>query len=377
MNLKVLHIASGVKFCGISTYTTNLIKHFEVNQNATHERINLLTNLDFESMSKKSVFEYFRDLSRKTKKYDVIHIQNEFGLFGGAHGLDFAMKVFYLFLKSITKHKRKIIVTYHSEPTFMKGLGLMNFENKRCAKWFRKTAKLHTTENNVKALLHTKTTEKSYWANGFRNVCNIRHGVLERWLTPNYKIKAKEDPVVLGMFGFLSDYKGHEFALSILDLLPSNFKLYIVGGRHRNSGGEEIGNILNKANALGLSDRILITGWIPAEDADKHQKMCDISILPYQTTELSASGAATWALTSGRPVIASNTPAFKELNEAIEDKEPMMLCHMTERTEWVWAIKKILNEPKLKHMLIDNCREYCDTFSWTNVCKQHIELYKQ
>ena len=67
MNLKVLHIASGGKFCGISTYTTNLIKHFEVNQNATHERINLLTNLDFESMSKKSVFEYFRDLSRKQR----------------------------------------------------------------------------------------------------------------------------------------------------------------------------------------------------------------------------------------------------------------------------------------------------------------------
>ena len=80
------------------------------------------------------------------------------------------------------------------------------------------------------------------------------------------------------MFGFVSPYKGHEFALSILDLCLVILNFYIIGGRHPASEGEEIGRILIKANEMGLSKRVLITGWTNSEEADIHQSHCDVAL---------------------------------------------------------------------------------------------------
>ena len=52
------------------------------------------------SKSKIIDFDSFID---KAKDYDVIHIQNEFGLFNGPFGLDFSMKVFYRILCKLKK----------------------------------------------------------------------------------------------------------------------------------------------------------------------------------------------------------------------------------------------------------------------------------
>jgi len=373
--LKVLHLSSTGKICGISTYLTNLIKHFD--NECEHDRYDITDKVVMADYSKERIIAFFDDFVDYCKGYDVIHIQNEFGLFNGPFGLDFSMKVFYRILYKLKKMGKKVFTTYHSEPSFLKAAGLFNFENRGCAKYWKKMAKLHTKENNIAAIVHTKPTEAIFKQTGFKNIVLIRHGVLERQLPKNFKIKQKEDPVILGMFGFVSPYKGHEFALSILDLLPSNFKLYIIGGRHPASEGEEIGRILIKANEMGLSQRVLITGWTTPEEADIHQSHCDVCLVPYQTTEISSSGAITWNLTSGKPVIASNIRSFREINNACPGGDPMFLCHHTERAEWVWAIKRVLNEPKLRNGLIDNARKYCDDFSWTNTCKKHVEHYKK
>ena len=97
--------------------------------------------------------------------------------------------------------------------------------------------------------------------------------------------------------------------------MPSNFKLYIIGGRHPASEGEEIGRILIKANEMGLSKRVLITGWTTPEEADIHQSHCDVCLVPYQTTEISSSGAITWNPLQ-KPVIANNIRSFREINGA-------------------------------------------------------------
>ena len=373
--LRVLHMSSSGKICGIATYATNLIKHFD--DECVHDFFPIIDKMVLVDYSKSKIIDFFDSFIEKAKDYDVIHIQNEFGLFNGPFGLDFSMKVFYRMLSKLKKLNKKVFITYHSEPSFLKSLGILNFEHRGCAKYWKKLAKLHTKKNNITAIVHTKSTESIFKDTNFENVIIIRHGVLERSLPKNFKVKQKEDPIILGMFGFVSSYKGHEFALSIMDLLPSNFKLYIIGGRHPASEGEEIGKILIKANELGLTNRVLITGWTTPEDADIHQSHCDICLVPYQTTEISASGAITWNLPSGKPVIASNIRSFREINNACPSGDPMFLCHHTERAEWVWAIKRVLNEPKLKHSLIDNARKYCDDFSWTNTCKQHIRYYKK
>ena len=377
---KVLHLCSGGHICGIATYTNNLLKHFD--DSCIHDFHEVPKKSVLSDLSKRQMMRVFDDFLERAKDYDAVHIQNEFGFFNGKFGLDFAQKVFYKILKNLKKNKIKTFTTYHSEPIFYKALGFLNFENKNSVRYWKKIAKLHQKKYNITAIVHTNPTKKIFKDTGFKNIELVRHGVLERELPKKFSLKEKEDFITLGIFGFISPYKGHEFALSILDLLPSNFKLYIVGGRHPNSEAEEIGKILIKANELGLSKRVIITGWTTPEQADEHQSHCDICLVPYQTTEISSSGAITWNLSSGRPVIASNIRSFREINEATKAIDPkygdaMMLCHHTDRAEWIWAIKKILETPKLKNSLVDNARRYCEKFSWTNTCKKHIELYKK
>ena len=370
--MKVLHLAPGGELCGIATYTTNLMGHFK--EKCNHTLFEIPPKLEISRLNEREILSFFDDFLNKAKDYDVIHIQNEYGLFCGSHPLSFGLKVYYKILLGLKKNKKKCFTTLHSEPVFLKALGLLNFEERKCARMWRKIYKLFTAENNIHAICHTNVSQNKFIRSGMRNVHVITHGVISRDIDHRRSLKRKDDSVVLSLFGFISEYKGHDLALSVMDLLPKNFKLSIIGGRHPDSSSNEIGRVLKLANELGLSDRVLITGWVTPGEADYYQQNSDICLAPYQATELSASGAITWSLTSGKPVIASNINSFKSINQK---HNCMLLCNRSDRLEWVWAIKKVAEDINLRKRLIDNSRKYCKDNSWTNICKQHMELYSE
>ena len=371
--MKILHLAPGGKGCGIATYTTNLIDHFE-ESSGTHERYEIPSKTELSHLTKEEVLDFFKEFVNYARSFDIIHIQNEYGLFVGPGGTSFGLSVFRQTLLGLKELDKKVFVTFHSEPVFLKALGLFNFEAKKCARLWKKIAPLFTKENNFTAICHTPVSRNKFTRSGFNNVTVITHGVIERKFNKKKILKKKNKSVVLSIFGFIAHYKGHEFALSILDLLPNHFKLSIIGGRHPNSDGDEIGDLLKKAADMGLSGRVLISGWASPEEADFHQQNSDICLAPYQARELSASGAITWSLTSGLPVIASNINSFKDINTV---EQSMLLCHPSDRLEWVWAIKKVTEDAPFRKRLIANAKKYCKDNSWINICKEHIKLYSQ
>ena len=259
-------------------------------------------------------------------------------------------------------------------PVFLKALGLFNFEHRKCRREWRKLSKLFTKSHKSLAICHTQVSATKFRCSGFQNISIITHGVLERKLSRPKRPVPLDGTVILSLFGFLGDYKGHEFAIAILELLPENFKLCFIGGRHPESGGEEIGNLLRMAADRGFTDRVLITGWVTEDEADRYQLGSHICIAPYQTSELSASGALTWALTSGLPIIASDINSFRAINKK---RQALFLCHRTDRVEWVWAIKKITEDKSFAKRLVKGARSYCKENSWSNICKQHMELYRE
>jgi len=370
--VNILHIAPGGSFCGIATYTSNLRSYFPLDSEFSHDFEAIPPKESLSQWSHAELYKWADELIVKCKDYDIIHLQNEFGLFAGDNLLSFGLKVFYRILCGLKKSNKKVAVTFHSEPVFLLSLGLLNFEEKKCAKLWAKIGKLFIKKNNFLSIVHTDASYKIFRRSGFKNCKVVVHGVIERDVKHN-EIHP-DRTITLSLFGYISEYKGHEFALSILDLLPSNFHLSIIGGRHPESYGEEIGRLLKVATELDLLRRVLITGWVSPEEANFHQKQSDISLAPYQTSELSASGAITWSLTSGNPVIASNVRAFRAMNR---QKECMLLCHPTDRLEWVWAIKRIVQDQNLNKKLRDNAQEYCSMYSWTNTSNYHLNLYKK
>ena len=370
--MKILHLAPEGNNCGIATYTTNLITHFTSSK--AHERYVIPPKPDLAWLTKEEVLGFFEEFIEYAEGYDVIHLQSEYGLYNGPGPTSFGLKVFLKILEGLRALGKKVFVTFHSEPVFLKALGLFNWENKKCARIWEKIGKLFTKENNLTAITHTDISTNKFIRSGFKNAVTITHGVIERKFSKSTHLPKKSDSVVLSIFGFIAPYKGYEFALAIMDLLPENFKLCIIGGRHPASDAEEIGELLKWVTERGMLSRIMITGWVTPDEADFYQQNSDVCLAPYQTRELSASGAITWSLTSKRPVIASNINSFRDINKV---DQCMVLCHPTDRLEWVWAIKKVVEDQGLRDRLVRNADNYCEKNSWTNICKEHMEVYKK
>ena len=363
--MRVLHIAPSGDFCGIATYTNNLRTSLE-----NHDLEPIPPKQTLSQLSPRAIKEWADTLVKKCISYDVIHIQNEFGLFCGDKPISFGIKVFYRILSGLRREKKKVVVTFHSEPVFLKALGLFNFEEKSCAKTWKKISKFFQGPSAFTAIVHTPSSRNIFQATGFENTQVITHGVIDK--APPPKPIPTNGPINLGIFGYINDYKGHEFALYLLQLLPKRFVLYIIGGRHPESEGDEIGALLKVAFELDVLDRVVLTGWVSPEAAEFYQDECHLFLAPYQTSELSASGAITWALNSGRPIIASNIRSFRSINS---ESECMLLCHPSDRPEWLWAIKRVTQDSALYSSLTAAARQYCNKFSWKNTAKTHINLY--
>jgi len=365
--VKILHVTPVGDFCGIATYTSNLIKCLPEPQEVRP----IPPKSSLSQLSNKLILEWADLTAEFSSKYDLIHIQHEFGLFCGDKPLSFGMKVFYRLLKKLKKSNKKVCVTFHSEPVFLKALALFNFEEKSCAKTWKKLSKLFRGPAAFTAIVHNTFSQHIFYTTGFENTQVITHGVIET--NPLKKSIKSSGFINLSIFGYISDYKGHEFALSVLQLLPKNYRLNIIGGRHPESQGEEIGSLLKTAFELGVLNRMTITGWVSPAQAALYQEKTDIFLAPYQTTELSASGALTWALNSGAPIIASNIRSFCSIHQ---EAKCMLLCHHTDRLEWLWAIKQIVENSELHSSLIQASHQYCNKFSWKNTAKKHITIYQ-
>ena len=166
-----------------------------------------------------------------------------------------------------------------------------------------------------------------------------------------------EDVKLIGVFGFISPYKGTLTAVRALRHLPDNYHLLIFGGLHPNAiqrnmeiddylekvvaevNGVKVDDVLNltgskKTKQLGqsslsgferltvenlmqrhsdLSDRVHFMGSLNDDDFVKGMALCDYTAFPYLEVGQSSSGPISMAIELGRPVIAARNHAFRQL----------------------------------------------------------------
>ena len=162
-----------------------------------------------------------------------------------------------------------------------------------------------------------------------------------------------DESVLIGVFGFLNDYKGFGTAIRALRQLPANHHLLIFGGVHPNeiAGHQPIHPYLSSLfedahidtslyqqlgrealtstpqltlpvqisldQLLGphprdLSARIHFMGAPSGDDFMTGMAICDAVVLPYLEVGQSSSGPISQALELGCRVLASRTRAFLE-----------------------------------------------------------------
>jgi len=174
------------------------------------------------------------------------------------------------------------------------------------------------------------------------------------------------------MFGFLGSYKGHDVAVRALARLPERFHLAICGGTHPESDDDTLARVVRLARKLGLEQRVTVTGWLAEAEAELYYAATDICLAPYVDVALSASGAITWALASGKPTIASRIPAF----QGISREQPCLLLTAPGAVdELVWAAEKLAADPDLGAMLVAAARRYTAVHSWDSTAAATADVY--
>ena len=379
---RVLHVSTWKTACGIATYCENFV--------------NSLANLGFENevfalhpsewrdMLPLDIQRWEEEILSKAATVDLVHFQHEHGLYGYALGQKFACKRFGSILKGLQKLNIPSVTTFHTDLVTKQTSGLMgtinHFRKKRL--WGKYVSKYFGGNvGQCKAIVHSRRTRKSFARNGFdaTSLTVIPHPCLpprEITLDPTAakaELGLSPDNKLLSIFGFIGRYKGPEIALEALKKLPENYCLALVGGMHPESKDAFLNSLVDSMPEE-LKERVRITGWVDRATADLYFAATDVCLAPYRDdVELSGSGAITWALSSGRPVIASKIDAFQTVNR-IGECMLMFTPHCS--SELAWAVEKITNDASLRTRLVERANQFCVEHSWESTVANVLQIYE-
>lgn len=386
--MRVLHLSTWNKPCGIATYCGNLVRSLDA-LGIRNDIYPLEPHL-WRTYTQGDIADLQADIAEQSRRYDLVHIQHEHGFFGHAVSYKAAARNYGTMLKTLRAAGTPVVTTFHTEPLGA-GTGTDGRRSFAPQKFVRNVNRRLTWKHHVsrcfgegaleaKALVHTPTTRRALIKQGMPAgaVHVVEHGCLpqrEAWQNPaaaKEQLGLSPDTVLLTMFGFIGRYKGHDVAVRALAKMPEHFHLAICGGAHPEADDEFLDKLIKLVRHLGVENRVTITGWLAVEATDVYYAATDICLAPYVDPNLSASGAITWALASGRPTIGSKVPAFQNI---CREQPCMLLTTPKMEDEIVWAAQKLAADPVQSANLVAAAGRYIDSYSWEATARVTENLY--
>lgn len=315
--LRVAMFAPWQEQCGIRDYTTFLIKALDGLPEIATTRIVSAPN-DSARNTLGAALSHYLDDSRKFRMLgdamnaggDIAHIQHQYFEFGGVAPYKTHIGSF---LSSIAIPTVMTVHEIAAEPpgwverTAVRMANRMNFGNPAV-----RALIVHTEADRTK-LLQLGRRE--------RDVILIRHPVppAQPLPTPGATRRALEQkyPKLAGrrivtLFGFLSAKKGHRVALEALSLIRNDVALVFAGGKHPDDHTDYVTKVESKIDSLGLRDRMVVTGYLAANEIPEIMAATDVAIAPF--LDSSGSGSLANLLAYGRAIVASDIEPHRELD---------------------------------------------------------------
>lgn len=383
--MRVLHVSTWEVPCGIATYCANLVHSLD--DHGIRNDVYPIAAHRWTTFTAGDARELLRDIASQARLYDVVHIQHEHSLFGHAVSHTAATRNYGELLRLLRAVDRPAVTTFHTVPLGSEPLGWPPSP----ARWIRNWNRRHAWRRHVsgsfaagghgaRAIVHSASTRRVLVRRGMpaEAIHIIEHGCLPSRELKLDRLSAKTRlglppaTVMVTMFGFVGRYKGHEVAIRALARMPDRYRLAICGGTHPESQDRCLASLVRLARRLGVEDRVTITGWLTEDDAALHYAATDICLAPYIDAHLAASGAITWALASGRPIIASKIPAFQEMCR----KHPCMLLTTPGMADEIaWAVEKVAADDAFARRLVDAASRYVEDHSWQRAAAETESLY--
>lgn len=360
---KMAIISSYNELCGNATYTEVLRKEFSkyYNVDVLALRTDLLGHRN--RRVSRLADTHIKEMAKKLKGYDYVNIQFEAGLYGTARQ-DIIRRIKWLidacpYNMTFTMHRVDIAESIFDKGNLKQLLYGNFFKNLKNVRQKTYMAKLYqiviryikrkAEKKNYNIIVHTKREKKNIQQlYGFEKVYDFPITFMDEKMRER-KPDEKERELfrkkyglnfgdkIIGLFGFVSEYKGHETAIRALKLLPAEYKIIIFGSQHPMSIMQntkvdpyidqliqiitedteyEKNNIKGKTHEeQKLENRVFFAGSLGDEDFIDALYCCDFAVLPYVETNQSGSGIASLVLESKIKSLYSNNYAFFELKK--------------------------------------------------------------
>jgi glycosyltransferase involved in cell wall biosynthesis len=402
--MRILHLTTWRQRCGIADFAESIVTHL-ARQKIENEVFPLNTAALRYATTAELRSDYDRAL-RMAGDFDLVHIQHEFGFFAGSGGLFESIANFGYVLSGLKAANRPAVVTFHGEPTFsglvpagptggtggaavlqsvLGKLRTRRIIHKLERLWERQVAShFDGRPGSFRGLVHTPRTRLGVIRSGLAPQCvsvmPMGHSLRDPAFLTADRTAAKAqlglsaESILLTIFGFVTEYKGHLLAVQALKKLPPQYHLAIVGGPNLANSSDTTLNSILETWAGEDPRRLTITGFVPRETIDLYHAATDICLAPFLPGNIAGSASATWAFTSGKPTIATNIPAFAEIQQAVDC---LLLCTPNAVYELAWHIQQLAVNPVLQTKLAKNALQFAALNSWERVIEGLIGTYRE
>lgn len=306
---------------------------------------------------------------RRAAKYvndsdiDLVHLQHEFGIFGGTWGENITT-----FLENIEKPLVTTLHTLLPEP---------KQETRKIMK------KILERSNYVTVIAGTgiPILEKTYQLDSTKIQC-IPHGA------PNVPFVNSEilrrrlglrNRIILSTFGLINKGKGIEYVLRSLPPLIEDCPeiLYlIIGETHpevRKFEGENYRNeLIELVDSLGLKNNVRFENrFLRKSELIRYLQATDIYLIPYTNKDQISSGTLAYALSTGKAIVS--TP-FLHAKEVLSEGCAME-CRFKDPESITDCISSLIVNKEMRTDFEERAYRHSRNMIWPNIAMEHINLF--
>jgi len=394
--LRVLHHSTYQTQCGIAMYAEDLMN--ALTAAGVQNKMCPVDTAKLAHMTDSQMRVHLKSVCEEAKQHDVLHIHHDYSFFAnGPYTLKNSNRNFCSLLSQLDKANVPTVVTFHVNAHGMdywtqgrrrhaRRVMSSNFQRRSSLyiKGWRIPQRMRTSPDRFRAVTFSPRPQASHILAGLDpSVMRMiplaapkptSHFAGMDTQTAKEKLGLPRHSILLSQFGFVSAYKGFEWALRGIEMLPENYHFAVVGGRHRDVPSEPTLNRILEIWTGRNPDRLRVTGFVNDEERDLYLAATDIFLAPYTWNELTASGAVTWALTSGKPVIASTIDCFREINSVYDCMltVPPGMIH-----ELAWQIQRVMSSTKLRQQLVTNAARFAHDHSWEVIASKYAKEFSE
>jgi glycosyltransferase involved in cell wall biosynthesis len=309
----------------------------------------------------------------------LVHIQHEYGLFGGKNPPWDRFPGWMSDLRSSLGSEVRIVATAHTvipdDYQFeVSGRGWQApvrwLANRLLLPRLRRHWGKETWEKFDAVVVHSGLQVAAVRQHCGQAV-EVPHFVPEAPMTPAQK--QEEGRFRLTVFGYFTPEKGQDVVIDALAHVGAPIRLRLAGGVRRQEDEKYLQHCLQKIDSLGLRDRVEVTGFVPDSEITRIYAESDLVIAPFRWT--SGSGSLAQALARGAPILASDLA----LNQEISARVPGALefFKSEDARDCAVQIDRLLSDAGLRDRMREGARRYAQENSPVRTAQRHLEFYRR